>query len=68
MSPLGRRSTQRTLHLLLSVGLGAFVYSPLRTAPAAVLAVQTVLFPLLVLSGALMWTGPALRQRFRGRT
>jgi len=67
VSRLWRRSTHRLAHLALSVALGAFVYSPLRTAPAAVIATQIVLFPLLALSGLLMWKGPALRRRYRDR-
>jgi len=63
-----RRSTHRLAHLLLAVALGAFVYSPLRTEPLAVLAVQAVLFPLLALSGLVMWKGPALRRRYRKRS
>jgi hypothetical protein len=59
---LWRRSTQRILHLLLAVGLGTFVYSPLRTMEAAVLVVQALLFPLLLVSGLVMWKGPQLRQ------
>ncbi|MDS0282506.1 hypothetical protein [Haloarcula onubensis] len=62
MSRLWRRSTHRAIHLLLAVAAGAFVYSPLRTEPAAVLAVQAVLFPLLALSGVLLWKGAALRR------
>lgn len=67
MNRLWRRSTQRWVHLLLAVALGVFVYSPLRTAPRAVLAVQAVCFPLLALSGVLMWKGAALRRRLRKR-
>ncbi|MDS0260150.1 hypothetical protein NDI56_12165 [Haloarcula sp. S1CR25-12] len=67
MSRLWRRSTHRLAHLVLAVALGAFVYSPLRTDPTAVLAVQVGLFPLLALSGLLLWKGAALRRRFRGR-
>lgn len=66
-SPLWRRSTHRTAHLLLAVALGAFVYSPLRTVPEAVLLVQTVLFPALALSGLLLWKGGRLRRWLRDR-
>lgn len=62
-----RRSTQRAGHLLLAVALGAFVYSPLRTDPGAVLAVRFVLFPLLAVSGLLLWQGPRLRRWYRAR-
>ena len=62
-----RRSAQRAGHLLLAVALGAFVYSPLRTVPEAVFAVQFVLFPLLALSGLLLWQGSRLRRWYRAR-
>ena len=61
-SVVRRRSTHRLVHLLLAVGLGVFVYSPLRTVPEAVVVVQVALFPLLALSGVLLWTGPRLWQ------
>jgi len=64
---LWRRSTHRALHVALAAALGAFVYSPLRTDPAAVLAVQAAVFPLLALSGVLLWTGPALGRWGRER-
>jgi hypothetical protein len=65
-----RRSTHRRLHLLVAAALGTFVYSPLRTVPTAVLAVQFVVFPALVLSGLALWRGGRLRAwwRTRGRT
>jgi len=66
-SVVWRRSTHRLAHLLLAVGLDVFVYSPLRTVSDAVLVVQVVLFPLLALSGVLLWTGPRLR-RFLNRS
>jgi hypothetical protein len=59
-SALWRRSTHRLAHLLLAATLGAFVYSPLRTEPTAVLAVQAVLFPLLAVSGLVLWQGGRL--------
>ncbi|WP_254272695.1 hypothetical protein [Haloarcula marina] len=63
-----RRSTHRAAHLLLALALGAFLYSPLRTVPTAVLAVQAVGFPLLALSGLLLWRGPRLRRWYRDRS
>lgn len=64
---LPRRSTQRVGHLLLAGLLGAFLYSPLRTVPEAVLAVQAVVFPLLAVSGLLMWRGQRLWRWLRAR-
>ncbi|WP_318567822.1 hypothetical protein [Salinigranum marinum] len=66
-SPLWRRGTQRFAHLALAVAIGAFVYSPLRTVPEAVLVVQVLVFPLLVVSGLLMWRGARLRRWRRAR-
>lgn len=66
-SRLPRRPAQRVAHLLLAGLLGAFLYSPLRTVPEAVLAVQAVVFPLLAVSGLLMWRGPRLRRWYRER-
>jgi thiosulfate reductase cytochrome b subunit len=62
-----RRSTHRVAHLLLAAVLGVFVYSPLRTAPDAVLVVQVVVFPLLVVSGLLLWRGVQVRRWLRDR-
>ena len=56
-----RRSTHRRAHLLVAAALGTFVYSPLRTVPEAVLAVQFVVCPALVLSGLVLWRGRRLR-------
>lgn len=64
---LPRRPTQRVGHLLLAGLLGVFLYSPLRTVPEAVLAVQALLFPLLAVSGLLMWKGPRLQRWYRER-
>jgi hypothetical protein len=64
---LWRRATHRVAHLLLAGGLGVFVYSPLRTDSTAILAVQVVLFPLLALSGVLLWKGGQLRRWLRER-
>ena len=64
---LWRRTTHRWVHLPLAVAIGVFVYSPLRTEPSAVFAAQAVVFPLLALSGLLMWKGSEVQQWFRGR-
>jgi hypothetical protein len=58
---------QRLAHLALGAAIGAFVYSPLRTVPEAVLVVQVLVFPLLVMSGLLMWRGARLRRWRHGR-
>ncbi|RXK46890.1 hypothetical protein [Halorientalis pallida] len=62
-----RRRTHRLVHLLFAVALGTFVYSPLRTVAVAVLVVQLLVFPGLLLSGILLWKGPRIRQWYRDR-
>lgn len=62
-----RRSTHRLVHLLLAGVLGTFVYSPFATDPTFRLVVQVIAFPALVVSGLLLWRGPALRRWLRSR-
>jgi thiosulfate reductase cytochrome b subunit len=57
------RSRQRLAHLVLATALGVYLYSPLGDVMIAELVVQAVVFPVLVLSGLLMWKGQRLRQR-----
>lgn len=64
-SPLRRRN-QRYAHLLVAAWLGVYLYSPLGDVPAVELATRAVGFPLLVVSGVLLWKGAALRQRLAG--
>lgn len=66
-SPVWRRSVQRTVHLIPAFILGAFVYAPFRSEPLFILLVQLFFFPLLVISGLLMWKGGKLRQWLRTR-
>jgi hypothetical protein len=43
------------MHLVLSLLLGAFVYSPLREVSAFAAVVQLIVFPAMTLSGVWMW-------------
>jgi len=47
--------------------LGAFVYSPWASDAAIAAAVRGGVFPLLAVSGLLLWRGPALLRLVRGR-
>jgi hypothetical protein len=64
---LWRRSTHRLAHLLLAGVLGTFVYSPFTADPTFRFVVQVIAFPALVVSGLLLWRGPALRRWLRTR-
>lgn len=61
------RSNHRMVHVVLATVLGTYLYSPLADVASAELAVQLVIFPVLALSGLLMWKGQALRRRLRSR-
>jgi hypothetical protein len=43
------------MHLVLSLLLGAFVYSPLREVSGFAAVVQLVVFPAMAFSGVCMW-------------
>jgi hypothetical protein len=61
-----RRRYQRSVHLVLASWLGVVLYSPLGEDARVLLATRVVAFPLLVVSGLLLWKGPALRRRLLG--
>ena len=60
MSNKRLRRANRWLHLLVSVTLIVYVYSPLGEAPWYALAVQSLAIPLVVLSGVALWQQPRL--------
>lgn len=61
------RDLQRLVHLLTGVLLIAFVYLPFDRGSPVGDGVRFVAFPVLVLSGVLMWQWPALRRFARRR-
>ncbi len=61
-----RRRHQHSAHLVLASWLGVVLYSPLGEDARVLLATRVVAFPLLVVSGLLLWKGPALSRRLRG--
>lgn len=60
------RRYQRYAHLLFGAWLGVVIYSPLGEEALALLVTRAVVFPLLVVSGLLLWKGPTLRRRLSG--
>ncbi len=65
-STVWRRRYHRYAHLALATWLGVVLYSPLGGDARALLVTRVVVFPLLVVSGLLLWQAPALRRRLRG--
>lgn len=58
-----RRSVHRAVHLLFAGLLGVYFYAPLPDAIVIEGTVRFVVFPILVVSGLLIWKGHALRRR-----
>lgn len=67
MTNATKRSILRWVHLVFSVPLIGYVYSPFEEIPQYAPAVRFVFLPVLVLSGLWMWKGHALRRLMSGR-
>lgn len=64
MNDATKRSILRWIHLVLSIPILGYIYSPFEQLPNYAPAVRFVFLPIIVLSGFLMWKGSALRQSF----
>lgn len=62
LSASSKRTLIRTLHLGLALPIGALIYAPESVAMALRPAVQFALFPVVAVSGLLMWQGTRLRK------
>lgn len=58
------RTLMRWIHLIGSMALGMFVYSPWRNYPLFVLTMQVLIVPVLTFSGLWMWKGHQLKKLF----
>ena len=57
-----KRSILRWTHLVLSIPIVGYVYSPFENMPQYAAPTRYVFLPMLVLSGLWMWKGPAVRR------
>jgi hypothetical protein len=64
MTPTAKRSVLRGIHIVFSVPIIGYVYSPFEEIPNYAPATRYVFLPILVLSGLWMWKGHALRRLF----
>ena len=62
-----QRQWLRFGHLIASVLLGTFIYSPLREDPVFIATMQFVVFPAIALSGLWMWQQGRLSKLKRAR-
>ena len=62
MSPSIKRSIFRSIHLIFSIPIFGYIYSPFAEIPKYAPAVRFVFLPILVLSGLWMWKGHVVRR------
>lgn len=58
------RSLLRWIHIIFSIPIIGYVYSPFKELPNYASVVRYVAIPVIVLSGLWMWKGHALRRIF----
>lgn len=62
MSNAAKRSILRWIHIVFSIPIIGYVYSPFEELPNYAPVVRFVSIPVLVLTGLWMWKGHVLRQ------
>ncbi|MFT3870587.1 MAG: hypothetical protein QM715_19225 [Nibricoccus sp.] len=62
MNDTTQRLVQRWLHIVSSVPVVGYIYSPFEEIPNYAPVVRFIFVPLIVLSGLWMWKGHALRR------
>jgi hypothetical protein len=64
MTQAAKRSIVRWIHLIFSVPIIGYVYSPFENIPQYAAPTRYVFLPLLVLTGVWMWKGHLVRRLF----
>ena len=62
MSQSTKRWILRTIHIVFSIPIAGYIYSPFDKIPSYAPATRFVFVPVLVLSGLWMWKGHVLRR------
>jgi hypothetical protein len=62
------RKIIRWIHILGSIPIIGYIYGPVRNFPKAVLAIQWIIFPLIVISGVWLWKGHLVRKWWKKRS
>jgi hypothetical protein len=57
-----KRTIVRTIHLVLSIPILGYIYSPFEKLPGYAPATRFVFLPVMVVSGLWMWKGHVLRR------
>jgi hypothetical protein len=64
MSQGTKRWIRRTIHIVFSIPILGYIYSPFEKIPDYATPTRYVFVPVLVLSGLWMWKGHLLRRLF----
>ncbi len=64
MSPGITRAIFRWIHIIMSIPILGYIYSPFEAIPQYAPLVRFVFVPIIVLSGLWMWKGHLLRRLF----
>jgi hypothetical protein len=59
-----KRSILRSIHIVFSIPIFGYVYSPFENIPQYAPPTRYVFLPILVLTGLWMWKGQAVRRLF----
>jgi hypothetical protein len=68
MKDATRRSILRTIHIIFSIPILGYIYSPFDQIPNYAAPTRFVFVPALVLSGLWMWKGHLLRRLISKRS
>lgn len=68
MNEAVKRSIVRWIHIVFSIPIIGYVYSPFEEIPQYATPTRFVFLPVLVLSGLWMWKGHVLRRLIAKRT
>jgi hypothetical protein len=63
-----KRSIFRWIHIVISIPIVGYIYSPFEEIPKYASAVRLVFLPIMVLSGLWMWKGHVLRRLISKRS
>jgi thiosulfate reductase cytochrome b subunit len=64
MNQATKRSILRWIHIIFSIPIVGYVYSPFENIPQYAGPTRFVFLPMLVLTGLWMWKGQAVRRLF----
>ena len=63
-----KRSILRWIHIIISIPIIGYIYSPFEEIPNYAPAVRFVFLPVMALSGFWMWKGHVIRRLFTKRS